>query len=427
MMTNGESGGECGSCASEGNGFRPSERIQRFFLSSPAPFTGSFTSDEFSLTVAFHGDVEESRKQIKSPSYSRQFFVLSINHGEWDTEKSVTAPDASSFAQAVSDLAAVWFGKEIRLHGDFQHIGSFKVPDLDFPTPRFPDMGPYNQEPRPDLDIALETSSLGGFIESLDSAVEGVQKKAILASHYYGRALEVAYQDIEVAYLQLVMAMEILSEEPDLPDEQLYDEGLRSSFDKISTLKGGDKIVRDLKSRLYQSRRTFAYGGKKLTGPPLFRGTEAEGNHGSLERGKITETLKSAYDVRSRHVHAGGRFGGHVTPHPSIHNEVVMGKPITPGSSMGKPLREAPTFLGLERIVRNAILEYLEGELGDVHPRLGERLYPGPASDNGYPRLSRGRTRSGFRDAKRRAGTWCGPGNPRSGRWRWAPHNRGGC
>ena len=82
-----------------------------------------------------------------------------------------------------------------------------------------------------------------------------------------------------------------------------------------------------------------------------------------MEAKAIVKRLGAAYDLRSRYVHTGQSFGDVVGPRGMDQDEVQSGKPMHPDKDFAKALAYAPTYIGLERILRYCLLRYL-GNLG---------------------------------------------------------------
>lgn len=69
--------------------------------------------------------------------------------------------------------------------------------------------------------------------------------------------------------------------------------------------------------------------------------------------------VSAAYDLRSRYVHSGVPFGNWIAPTRGP-RDVQLGKPIVQDPDFAKTLERAPTFAGLERMMRYCLLRYME-------------------------------------------------------------------
>jgi hypothetical protein len=81
--------------------------------------------------------------------------------------------------------------------------------------------------------------------------------------------------------------------------------------------------------------------------------------HGLLEAGTYRKALGAAYDLRSKHLHTGKPFGLWVSPDTTRY-ETQFAQPVTGDKDFDKVLANAPTFLGLERITRYALLRFAQ-------------------------------------------------------------------
>jgi len=70
-------------------------------------------------------------------------------------------------------------------------------------------------------------------------------------------------------------------------------------------------------------------------------------------------SIGAAYDLRSRYVHTGGSFGNWISLSlGGINHEVPFGKPVVEDEEFEKILAIAPTYVGLERVVRYCLLTF---------------------------------------------------------------------
>lgn len=75
--------------------------------------------------------------------------------------------------------------------------------------------------------------------------------------------------------------------------------------------------------------------------------------------------IAAAYDLRSRYVHTGVPFGGWIS---FWQNEVQIGRPVVEDKELGKILALAPTFTGLERVIRYCILRFAQMHEAYIEP-----------------------------------------------------------
>jgi hypothetical protein len=63
---------------------------------------------------------------------------------------------------------------------------------------------------------------------------------------------------------------------------------------------------------------------------------------------------------RSRYVHTGCSFGGWLAPRRDGLEEVRYGRPILEDEALADLLQDAPTYVGLERIIRYWLIRFAE-------------------------------------------------------------------
>ncbi|MNY09114.1 hypothetical protein D3C86_1420070 [compost metagenome] len=64
--------------------------------------------------------------------------------------------------------------------------------------------------------------------------------------------------------------------------------------------------------------------------------------------------------MRSRYVHSGESFGSWIYPRGSGVEEIQSGRPVIKDKDFAKTLATAPTYSGLERVVRYGLLRFSE-------------------------------------------------------------------
>jgi len=162
----------------------------------------------------------------------------------------------------------------------------------------------------------------------------------------------------ELAYLDLVSCGEVISNGRAVSNDALYDDELKQIFRRIENeVTDGDQMVSTIKSRLYQVRRRFALTIKGLLDDYFFSHHEAINQSVALKLDSTEDALKAAYDLRSRYVHTGVRFGTCVMPHRTMLSEIQLGEPVLDDTELKKALIKAPNLLGMERIMRYALLK----------------------------------------------------------------------
>lgn len=357
---------------------KPTKTTARYLLSSSARIIGGFEDDDYAVVIAHSRGGWSLHTQLKETPHTRNFAVVTVEHEEWEPPK-VVAPNYQWVAGIVADVGAVWFGKQVEYHGELQAHGAFMVPDLRFDLTEMPTLGPYGHQPRKDLGVELNWATLKPVLQTVFAAGDKADL-LVLAARHYNRALGTFNRDPEAAYVHLVTALEILAGTVQPPDEELYGKELLAALGSIATLKDGNAILALIKPRLYQIKRRVVHLCKAYAAPRLFEGTEAVDNHGPLQVSTFEACVKAAYDVRSRHLHAGVHPGGHILPMEAARNEMPMGTPVHHDAEMKKALAKAPTFLGLERTTRIVLLKFIHRKLGAIHPLLEADVTfpPGP-------------------------------------------------
>ncbi len=172
--------------------------------------------------------------------------------------------------------------------------------------------------------------------------------------------------DKEVAYFRLVQALECASSNESFSDDERFghDEQLTHYLKWLIELEDltGEKCAEFIKQRLYQVKRGVWLWLQEHVDSQFYAQAPESISEDSLKR-----CLSSAYDLRSAYVHAGTKFGDYIDPIQGRCGtaEIIPGDflAICPDSELRKVLSNAPTFVGLERVVRYALTKALETEI----------------------------------------------------------------
>jgi Apea-like HEPN len=136
-------------------------------------------------------------------------------------------------------------------------------------------------------------------------------------------------------------------------------------FERFEKSDVKPKDIQAIKTRLYQVRSRFNLTFKKLLNNRFFEKTESLEEFTKLTAENIENCIKAAYDLRSKYVHTGIDFGHWLAPRRTFMNEILLGMPVVDDKELKKILSKVPTFIGLERAVRFALLRFLH--INDVY------------------------------------------------------------
>jgi len=297
---------------------------------------------------------------------SRSAYVVSFFARRSKDTPAFVIPTYDHVGEHVCAFLSLLFGKRFDNHGTFEHSGYFSLPDLSaFSEFCIPTLPQNSHSPRADFAIELnleearrlEPVLLGGaYNERSFQTFQG-------ASKFYWRALQAAEMDAEVAYLHLVTSGEILANAQEFDSDVLMDSSIREALRSIkASLPNGAKLATMLSSRMRQIKRRFTATLCDLLDEPFFSTGEASLNFCRLARGDFAKRVAAAYDLRSKYVHTGISFGNWVTPRGGGNEEVHSGKPVVPDKEFARILAVSPTYVGLERIIRYALLRYAARE-----------------------------------------------------------------
>jgi len=294
---------------------------------------------------------------------SRRGYFVSFETQPIESRPGVRLPDHSGVPPFVCSLLSILFGKRFDSHGLTEGSGFFHMPDLsNFDEVSIPTLPQNTEQPRSDYGVPLNLTEISRISSMLYE--RGVNERfwSIFrtAAKFYWQALRVAEHEPETAYLHLITVGELLAGYGDFADDLLLDDDTLMLLQEIvDSSRNGLELARRVRLRFRQIKRAFVESICSLVDPLFFERTEAQQAHTKLGSESFRQRVAAAYDLRSRYVHTGIAFGRWIAPSWNV-EEVQWGMPVVSDKSFGKILHLAPTYAGLERIMRYSLLRFAE-------------------------------------------------------------------
>jgi len=365
-------------------------------ISSPCYFVSEYDSDTLYITSAQPlSRQEKTWDNISSNPHSINYFIVSYIPPENQPSSKINNSD-NILARRISTLIAVFFGKKIDEHGFIQLAGNFWAPDMaENISNRYFFIAPFSHRPRKDLgDIMVRVINNKPKVDDfpnwdrlsiLKPLIDNVMPEShfndffFTAGNYYLHSLQSLSKDPQIAYLDLIMCGEILSNYPQLSfsENQLYDKEILNIFEEIAILAEGAKKVRLLKDKMLSIRRRYAmtimsllntyYFQNESNDLPQFMGFVNK-YRGVISPQQAEKHIKCSYDLRSKFIHTGFPFGQYVTPFTNSISEIHIGNPIIEGADNDtlKLVKYAAKYVGLERMMRFCLLRFIQ-KYGGIH------------------------------------------------------------
>jgi hypothetical protein len=308
-------------------------------------------------------------------------------------KKSIVIPNYSPVSEQVCTALSILFGKRFDNHGFLVSHQSYYVPDLGLlaPTTYF-DAAPYSHYSRKDFQIPLELHRFAPLAPLFtdDSLNEKFRRLFFAAGRFYLRSLQMLDVEPEFAYLDLITCGEILANFYTFAPDDLFDENTKTDFQRIKEeMEEGDMVVGRLRQRMLQVRRRYTLTLTRLLTDSFFEATECLEKYGRLRKEDIEKRLKAAYDLRSQYVHTGIDFGRWIQSDARMLNEVQLGTPVVENKDFKKAIAMAPTFFGMERVMRYCLLRFvhlnglqIDSALNDTASATSTHLEPGPNAED---------------------------------------------
>lgn len=344
---------------------RPDETVQKALLSTPSRFVGEYETDEVLLTHAWHSfnDLLAPIRWAEGPA-SRSAYILAFRTKSVDKSPGNPLPDYSPTGEEIASYLSVLFGKRFDFHGLIEGIGYYHIPNLSqFDSLAVHDLPHNSHKVRPDFNIPLNLSETGRLAPLLVGNT--LPSKFIHTFHgcakFYLQALQNFELDPEVAYLHLISAGEILSNYHDFDKPVLLDDEMKGYLKKIRIeLVDGEKIAGRIEARLLFIKRRFIETINNFIDPSFFNQSEADWELGQFKPETFRQSVAAAYDLRSKYVHTGTPFGRWISLRLRGNNEVQIAKPVLDDKDFAKVIHRAPTFIGLERLIRYCLIRFAE-------------------------------------------------------------------
>ncbi|ADO73925.1 HEPN domain-containing protein [Stigmatella aurantiaca] len=363
---------------------RPQPRINKYLISSSARIFGIHDSDNLLISPAppdLMNPQPGRRALAEGPTYRTYFFASFENAEPVETGENTLppVPDFHWVGDLLAVSLAVFFGKRFEHHGLIETQGMFCMPSIVAREIVAHALPPFNSVPRADYGNDLNLTRLCEIAPLLDYCTgkavphtEGVDpqiKEAAIrafftAGRFYLRALHMIEEQPEAAYLDLVTVGEVLSNQYEYGDEEIFDAQTRDLLAKISDRLGAAD-ARRIRERLRQIKRRYVLALKKLVSEDFFDVSDSKVEYGRLLKEEFEKTLSASYDLRSRYLHVGESFGLSVTylQDEFVERAVAIAVTGSGDKDFEKILRRAPTLLGLERIMRRALLQFLNDRI----------------------------------------------------------------
>lgn len=343
---------------------RPEQDLHKCLISSPARLIAEYDKPDLLITHAFPS-LDDSILQVtqrEENPFSRYYYVCVFRIDPPEPAPGVVVPDYSHVGNLISRALSVFYGKRFDNHGVIESHGRFSMPLLNEVTPamRYYYFGSNNHQPRKSLDIELDLSNCQPIIDFLTKKPNDRLKQTFFtAGKFYLSSLQSVDTDMEKAFLDLVTCGEILSNYFQYAEDEIYDYRLKEMFERLAKSGVNQKDIELVKSRLYQVKSRFNLTFRKLLNKHFFDKTESLQEFAKLTTENIESCIKAVYDLRSKYVHTGIDFGHWLVPHRAVMNEIQLGVPVVEDKELKKILSKVPTYIGLERAMRFALLRLL--------------------------------------------------------------------
>ena len=315
-------------------------------------------------------DTARMHSGVKFNPFARNYFVVACSTGAPEPGQFL---DVRHLGELFCLVLGVFYGKRFHNHGSLEENGFYGLPITDeIRTTRYPETCFSNDEPRPDLEIPLDLSRFGAVSDLVFAPTERWWPTFRAAGVHYLEAIRSFDYQPEIAYLHLVTAGEILGYYYEYPDEALYDDALLGLLRQVGDDPKYENYIDRIRKLAYQVKRRFTITLARLLNEDFFAVRQSSEPECALDSKSISARLGAAYDLRSQYLHTGASFARWLHPFHGLNREVHLKGPRLKGTDIDRLAQKAPTFEGLERLMRYCILRFAHTNGFSIDPRLGD-------------------------------------------------------
>ncbi len=351
---------------------KPDETVQKMLVSTTSRMVGEYESDTIVITLALSSNDLPPRMRIIENPLSRSAYIIALETPPRNRNASITVPNYSATGETICAYLSVLFGKRFDFHGSVERTGYYQIPDLAaygrICNPKLP----FNShEERSCFPVPMKIDRF----ESIERIFTDpkIDKKLLskldAVCKFYMQALQNAEIDPEIAYLHLITAGEILSSFFSYSQKEILDQETLKDLETIKNeIEGGDSIAKRMSGRLTSVKRSFVKSLCSLLDDPFYTTDGTEENTCYFTPANIEKSVGAAYDLRSTYVHTGVSFERLIEP-SVFDKDLRPDNLVVDDKNFAKILRKAPTFPGLERLMRYCILRFMSSrKLLDPNP-----------------------------------------------------------
>lgn len=349
--------------------------LHKALFSSPSRFIGRFENADVLVAPAFPAfgaSPQVSASTFQTGPWHRSFGAIVFRADDEVPIGETTRhmPDYSHIVAQVLAGLSVFFGKQLDDHGLVESHGRMQPPQALPTEPNILPFSAYSDKPRADVDVELNFEKAGPILDVFSNEIDPVLYDTFMTgARLYARSLRTCQREPEAAYIDLVLCGEVLSQYREFENDDLYDEELKEVMTRLERAGAEQRDLQFLKGRLRQVKRRYVVTLRDLLNDRFFARSESRIDRLRLTADNIEQTLAASYDLRSRYVHRGGSLHGFVMPAIN-HSELPTVIPSVEDKSLKKVLWRAPTFAGLERVIRFCLLRLLHVNGVRIHDAL---------------------------------------------------------
>lgn len=336
--------------------------IAKFLITSPVLFYNTYISENFKIRRVFL----DSDSSIVNQEHSKnQFYYEVLIHLPEPDRTSIYQVNYDYIGKSTCMIMSLLYGKRVEYQSRVQLFGVRYIPSCPIKNENLNSLLTFNSSSkRADYPIDL---SLDKF-EIIKSVMinDPEHNKDLLdvfwtSLKFYHLGLINTEKDPELAYLYLITSAEVIAGNEKFEKYDLLNKEIIKSIEYINNisvdaqnaLKSILNCVSSISQSIYMSimqylNDDFFYTSENNLKPP------------SLTKEEMNKIIKSAYSIRSRYLHAGsGTYGLLSVNDLDSNDETFSHIPSSIDAQIKRALKNAPTLIGMERIMRSVLIGFL--------------------------------------------------------------------
>lgn len=334
----------------------------KFLIASPALFYKSYISENFGIARVFI----DSDRSILNHEHSKNLYY-------YEVVILLPEPDMTSIYQGNYDyigkstcmIMSLLYGKRVEYLGRVELFGVRYMPSYSIKNENINNSLTFNSNSkRADYPIVLSLDKFE-IIKSVMINYPEHNKELLdvfwTSLKFYHLGLINAEKDPELAYLYLITSAEVIAGNEKFDKNEIFNNEIIKSIEYINNIsEAAREALKPILNCVGSISQSICKSIMKYLNDDFFYNSENNLKPPSLTKEEMNRRIKSAYSIRSKYLHAGiGTYGLLSVNNFNSNDETFSYIPSSIDSQIKRALKNAPTLIGMERIIRSVLIGFL--------------------------------------------------------------------